>query len=228
MRPLQRALIAAALVGAWLGVVAPSLRESLRAERAAGRIEPGTAQIASALASARRSLLPRGEEAARLAALLREAATETEIERAWTSRAAVVLDPSQRVDPGPGGDTLPRSRRQPWLDPELAALVGELGAAYGWQATALPEVPPFDPWPGVEPRRRVSALRGLVGSLQPGAGLTLHGLALDAAVAAARRDRAEVALRAQLSPELLALAAVQPGDLDHVRSAIAALLARAR
>lgn len=225
--PLRRALIALGLLGLWFGWLGPSLAETLSTARAVGRVEPGYEQMASALASARRSLLPSGEAAARWAELLRLAATEAEIERAWTARAAVVLDPSQRLDPG-ASPAAPRSRSQPWLDPELSLLIDALSRAHGWQATRAPDVPPYDPWPGVEPRRRMTALRIQAQTLAPEAALTIEGLAIDAAVAAARRSRAEAELRAALGPDLLATAAAAPGDPEHVHSAIAALLARSR
>lgn len=226
MSPLARGLLALGLLGLWWGALAPELVAGLEARRAQERVEPQVLSLASAVASARRSLLPEGEEAARARALLEEAAFDLALERSWTLRAGAVLDPSQRTGLAPAPDR-PRTRHQPWLDPELPALLEALGAHHGWEAVSLPDEPPFDPWPGVEPRRRAEALRALAPRLAPGQAHAVAGLALLAAEAAGRRAAAEEALRALLDPALVRTAARLPGRADHLQSALDVLALRA-
>lgn len=225
MRPLGAAAAAALGVALWLGVVAPALSARLEAARAETQATAGVAQIASAVLSARRSLLPTGAAAEQAAAALQEGALALEVERTWTARAAAALNPSQRGDPGPAPD-LPRSRRLPWLDPELPALLDALGARFGFQVVEPPDAPRHDPWPGVEPRRRLAALRALAPALTEAQAHAVAGLALEAALAQRRRAEAEAALRQTLDPAVLALAARLPGDPAHVSGALDLLALR--
>lgn len=227
MSPPRRAALAALAVFGWFFALSPALTERLRARRAAERVEPGVNALAHAIASARRSLLPTGEAAATAATALQEAALDAAVEQAWTLRAAVVLNPSQRLDPGSPPDR-PRARHQPWMDPELPALYEALGTLHGWSARAAPDLPPFDPWPGVEPRRRAEALRVLAPELTDAQAQIVSGLVLDAMAAASRRAEAEEALRAALDPALLQLAARSPGGADSVSDAVEVLRLRAR
>ena len=195
--------------------------------RASTQVAPGVLPLASAIAAARPSLLPHGPAAAQAAALLAEAAVDLAYDRGWTARAAAALNPDQRIDPGPAPD-LPHGRQQPWLDPELPALLDALGRSWGWAIATPPDDPPFDPWPGVEPRRRLSALRVLAPNLSAPQAHAIAGLALDAVAAQARRAKAEESLRALLDPAILASAARVPGEVAHVETAIEILRLRAR
>lgn len=226
MRPTARATLVALLLAGWWGVEAPGLVRDLEARRARERVEPQILPLASAIAEARRSLLPRGAEAARARDLLQEAAFDLQIERSWTNRAGSALNPSQRADLAPAPER-PRARHQPWLDPELPALLDALGQSHGWKAVNPPDEPPFDPWPGVEPRRRAEVLRVLAPELSDEAAWAVEGLALEAARAAGRRAAAEEALRALLDPAVVRAAAALPGDPAHLDSALEILRLRA-
>ncbi len=227
MRAAARGLLALGLALGWWGGLVPDLVASLQARRAQERVEPQTLALASALASARPSLLPEGAEAARARALLAEASFDLALERAWTLRAGTVLNPAQRADAPPAPER-PRARHQPWMDPELPALLAALGEAQGWEAVALPDPPPFDPWPGVEPRRRAERLRALAPTLSPEQAHVIAGLALEATLAASRRAQAEEALRALMDPALVRMAARLPGKEAHVTAALDTLAARSR
>ncbi len=227
MSPIRRALIAAVAALCWWSGISPALTDQLRARRASERVEPGALALAHAIASARPSLLPVGAEATRAADALSEAALDLEVERGWTLRAAVVLNPSQRLDPG-SPPARPRARHQPWMDPELPALYEALGASHGWVDRAAPDLPPFDPWPGVEPRRRAEALRVLAPELTDSQAQIVSALVLDAMAAAGRRAEAEEQLRATLDPAVVQLAARSPGTSQSVADALAALRYRAR
>lgn len=227
MSPLQRVTLAALALGLWFMGLVPEASGRLSARRAAERVEPQVLSLASAIASARRSLLPQGEDAATARALLQEAALDLETERAWTLRAGVVLNPAQRASAAPAPEQ-PRTRHQPWLDPELPALLGAIGRAHGWGLVALPDAPSFDPWPGVEPRRRAEVLRNQAPALAPEQAFAIQGLALEAALASARRAAAEEALRALLDPALVRQAARLHGTPAHLGSALDILRIRAR
>ena len=227
MRPAGRAGLALLLaLGWWIGL-APAMLDDIRARRAAERVEPGVSALAHAIAAARRSLLPSGEDAALAAAALQEAALDLEVERSWTLRAAVVLNPSQRLDPGHPPER-PRGRHQPWLDPELPALYEALSASVGWAPRPSPDLPPFDPWPGVEPRRRAEALRVLAPHLSAEQAGVVQALVLEAMAAAQRRAAAEHTLREHLDQAVIQLAARDPGRTDSVADALAVLRTRAR
>lgn len=227
MSPRIKALLSALAVALWFGFGSPLLVQDLRSRRAAERVEPGVQALAHAIASARPSLLPTGEAAARAAEALSEAALDLEVERGWTLRAAVVLNPSQRLDPG-SPPARPRARHQPWMDPELPALYQALGERHGWVSRPVPDLPPFDPWPGVEPRRRAEALRLLAPELSDVQAQIVCALVLDAMDAAGRRAEAEERLRATLDPAVVQLAARSPGGAQSVSDALAALRYRAR
>ena len=193
----------------------------------AGRAEPGALQIASAVASARRSLLPSGSDAARAAALLQAAALALEVDRTWVLRAGAAVPEAARADPGEGPERA-RARATPWLDPDLGALLAALGARWGHAAATPPDVPARDPWPGVPPRRRAAALTLAAPTLPPDAAYAVEALALDAALAERERAVVEAGLRDLLAAALLALAAAADGDPGHLEPALAILAVRAR
>ncbi len=227
MSPLHRGLLALALLlGGW-GWLVPDLVGQLEARRAQERVEPKALALGSAIAQARRSLLPTGAEAERARALLAEAAFDLAVERGWTLRAGAALNPAQRADVVPAPER-PRTRHQPWMDPELPALLDALGRAHGWEVVSPPDEPPFDPWPGVEPRRRAEVLRALAPELAPRQAHAIAGLALEATLAASRRARAEETLRDLLDPAVVRAAASLPGEERHLGSALEVLAARAR
>lgn len=226
MRPAARASLALLLLAGWWGGAVPGLVHDLEARRAAERVEPQVLALASAIAEARRSLLPRGAQAAQARDLLQEAAFDLQIERSWTLRAGSALNPSQRVSVAPAPER-PRGRHQPWLDPELPALLDALGRAHGYSAVTPPDQPPFDPWPGVEPRRRAEVLRVLAPELSDAQAWAVEVLALEAAQAAGRRAAAEESLRALLDPGLVRAAATLPGDPAHLDGALEILRLRA-
>lgn len=225
MSPFHRLLGVGLGLTLWFGWIAPDLLAGLEARRAAERIEPGALALASAIATARASLLPQGTAADQAARLLREAALDLAIDRTWTLRAGAVLNPSQRRDPGATVER-PRLRAQPWLEPDLVALIDALGQQGGQVLAAPPDTPEVDPWPGVEPRRRVAALLALVPELAPEQQGALRALALDAALAQGRRAASEEALRDLLDPAVLQIAATLPGDAAQVDVALDRLRAR--
>lgn len=227
MRPIVRGLLALALGLLWWGDEAPALVTSLEARRARERVEPGVLALASAISQVRPSLLPEGEEAARARTLLAEASFDLELERGWTLRAGATLNPGQRAASTPVPER-PRTRHQPWMDPEMPALLDALGAAHGWATVSPPDTPPFDPWPGVEPRRRAEALRALAPELSPKQAHAIAGLALEATLAASRRAEAEEGLRALLDPAVVRAAASLPGRAEHLDTALGVLAARSR
>ncbi len=165
MRPLDRALTAALVIGLWLGGLTPWVLEVLDGQRA-GRASPqGPGDVRKRL-----SLLPSdaGETpaVARLHAALARDEELMRIESDWNRAVAGLLTDPQRAQAVALADlrspTPPPPFEAPEADGDVVAVARAIIERYGYDEREPPKTPAKDRWPGADRRTRARGLVALV------------------------------------------------------------------
>ena len=179
---------------AWLG---PRASEEVRQLRAEASRSLSTSEVRMAL---RRTGTRPDDD---LRALLDEAGEAEALEADWNLRVAAVLDEEQRQKAmalEPGVPPVPPHKSVHFVEPELPALAEALMRKHGMGQAEIPLLPPADPWPGADRRRRARGLLALLAAdeLSDEQAHAILQITLDAMLVQSQRARIERSLGAAL------------------------------
>ena len=159
MRRAIAGVVGLVLAFTWYAWIGPEAGREVRQLRAEASRSLTTDEVRMAL---RRTGTRPDDE---LSALLDEASDAEAQEADWNLRVAVILDDEQRARAEvlePSVPPVAIFHGAHYLEPELPALAEALMRTYGRGEVELPLLPPHDPWPGVDRRRRARGLLALV------------------------------------------------------------------